>query len=67
MHTVELIFTAQEILVGYSDTRPSRSVRTAKAYRELGIGYANLGALLMASACPTTPTKAGPWPRPSPP
>jgi ribonucleoside-diphosphate reductase alpha chain len=48
IHTVELIFTAQEILVGYSDYPTASSTKNAKAYRELGIGYANLGALLMA-------------------
>ncbi len=47
-HTVELIFTAQEILVGYSSYPTERITKNAKAYRELGIGYANLGALLMA-------------------
>lgn len=47
-HTVELIFTAQEILVGYSEY-PTKSIdKNARAYRELGIGYANLGAMLMA-------------------
>jgi ribonucleoside-diphosphate reductase alpha chain len=52
IHTVELIFTAQEILVGYSEY-PTESIgKTAKAYRELGIGYANLGALLMALGLP---------------
>lgn len=52
MHTTELIFTAQEILVGYSEY-PTESIgKTAKAYRELGIGYANLGALLMALGLP---------------
>jgi len=52
IHTVELIFTAQEILVGYSEY-PTESIgKTAKAYRELGIGYANLGALLMAQGLP---------------
>ncbi len=51
-HTVELIFTAQEILVGYSEY-PTESIgKNAKAYRELGIGYANLGALLMAQGLP---------------
>ncbi len=51
-HTVEVIFTAQEILVGYSEY-PTESIgKTAKAYRELGIGYANLGALLMALGLP---------------
>lgn len=47
-HTVELMFTAQEILVGYSEYPTERITKNAKAYRELGIGYANLGALLMA-------------------
>src|SRR6201996_6532786 len=51
-HTVELIFTAQEILVGYSSYPTDRITKNAKAYRELGIGYANLGALLMAQGLP---------------
>jgi ribonucleoside-diphosphate reductase alpha chain len=51
-HTVELIFTAQEILVGYSEYPTSQISKNAKAYRELGIGYANLGALLMAQGLP---------------
>lgn len=47
-HTVEVMFTAQEILVGYS-SYPTKSIeKNARAYRELGIGYANLGAMLMA-------------------
>jgi ribonucleoside-diphosphate reductase alpha chain len=51
-HTVELVFTAQEILVGYSDY-PTESIgKTARAYRQLGLGYANLGALLMAQGLP---------------
>ena len=51
-HTVELIFTAQEILVGYSEYPTESITKNAKAYRELGIGYANLGALLMAQGLP---------------
>jgi ribonucleoside-diphosphate reductase alpha chain len=51
-HTVELIFTAQEILVGYSAYPTEGIGKTARAYRELGIGYANLGALLMAQGLP---------------
>lgn len=51
-HTVELIFTAQEILVGYSEYPTESIAKTARAYRELGIGYANLGALLMAMGLP---------------
>jgi ribonucleoside-diphosphate reductase alpha chain len=52
IHTTELMFTAQEILVGYSEY-PTESIgKNAKAYRELGIGYANIGALLMALGLP---------------
>ena len=51
-HTVDLIFTAQEILVGYSSYPTKRIDQNARAYRALGIGYANLGALLMAQGIP---------------
>jgi len=51
-HTVKTIFTAQEILVGYSEY-PTESIgKNARAYRELGLGYANLGATLMAQGLP---------------
>jgi ribonucleoside-diphosphate reductase alpha chain len=51
-HSVELVFTAQEILVGYSEYPTEGITKNAKAYRELGLGYANLGALLMAIGLP---------------
>jgi len=51
-HAVEIIFTGQEILVGYSDYPIDVIAKNARAYRELGIGYANLGALLMAQGLP---------------
>jgi ribonucleoside-diphosphate reductase alpha chain len=51
-HTVEVMFTAMEILVGYSEYPTKNITKTARAYRELGIGYANLGALLMAQGLP---------------
>ena len=51
-HVVELLITAQEILVGYSEYPTDKITKNAKAYRELGIGYANLGALLMAQGIP---------------
>ncbi len=51
-HTVEIIFTAQEILIGYSSYPTENIGKNAKAYRELGLGYANLGALLMAQGLP---------------
>jgi ribonucleoside-diphosphate reductase alpha chain len=47
-HTVEIVFTAQEILVGDSSYPTEKIGINARAYRQLGLGYANLGALLMA-------------------
>jgi ribonucleoside-diphosphate reductase alpha chain len=51
-HTVQVVFTAQEILVGYSEYPTPGIAKNARAYRELGMGYANLGALLMAQGLP---------------
>jgi ribonucleoside-diphosphate reductase alpha chain len=51
-HTVEIVFTGQEILVGYSEYPIESIAKNARAYRELGLGYANLGALLMAQGLP---------------
>jgi ribonucleoside-diphosphate reductase alpha chain len=50
--TIEIVFTAQEILVGYSEYPTENITKNARAYRELGMGYANLGALLMAQGLP---------------
>src|SRR6201984_2344154 len=47
-HAVAVVFLAQEILVGNSSYPTPEIERNAKAYRQLGLGYANLGALLMA-------------------
>jgi ribonucleoside-diphosphate reductase alpha chain len=51
-HAVEIMFTAQEILVGESDYPTEKIGDNARAYRQLGLGYANLGALLMARGLP---------------
>src|SRR5687767_8811519 len=51
-HAVEIIFTAQEIIVGNSSYPTEKIERNAKAFRQLGLGYANLGALLMARGLP---------------
>ena len=51
-HAVDTVFLAQEILVGYSSYPTPEIERNAKAYRQLGLGYANLGALLMARGLP---------------
>jgi ribonucleoside-diphosphate reductase alpha chain len=44
---VDVVFTAQEILVGFADYPTQAIGKNAKSHRQLGIGYANLGALLM--------------------
>jgi ribonucleoside-diphosphate reductase alpha chain len=44
---IDLVFTAQEILVGSTEYPTAKITVNAHANRELGIGYANLGALLM--------------------
>jgi len=51
-HAVEVVFLAQEIIVGNSSYPTEKITRNAKDYRQLGLGYANLGALLMAQGQP---------------
>ncbi len=51
-HAVDTMLLAQEILVGYSSYPTPGIERNAKAQRQLGLGYANLGALLMARGLP---------------
>src|SRR4051812_26066022 len=51
-HAVDVVFLAQEIFVGYSSYPTPQIEANAKAYRQLGLGYANLGALLMARGLP---------------
>ena len=47
-HAVTVMFVAQEILVGNADYPTPAIAATTRAFRQLGLGYANLGALLMA-------------------
>ena len=49
---VEVVFTAQEILVGNADYPTDKIGETSRRFRQLGLGYANLGALLMALGLP---------------
>jgi ribonucleoside-diphosphate reductase alpha chain len=51
-HAVDTVFLAQEIAVGYSSYPTPEIERNAKVYRQLGLGYANLGALLMSRGLP---------------
>jgi len=49
---VAVVFTAQEILVGNADYPTEPIAETSRQFRQLGIGYANLGAMLMALGLP---------------
>ena len=49
---VDVTITAQEIIVGFASYPTPRIEKNSFAYRPLGLGYANLGALLMAQAVP---------------
>ena len=52
LHSVEITVTAQEIIVGNAGY-PTKSIeKNSHAFRPLGIGYANLGALLMSLGLP---------------
>ncbi|RJQ35987.1 vitamin B12-dependent ribonucleotide reductase [Candidatus Parcubacteria bacterium] len=52
MHTVRIMILAQEILVGGSSYPTPKIEKNAHDFRELGLGYANLGAFMMALGVP---------------
>jgi ribonucleoside-diphosphate reductase alpha chain len=51
-HTVDIVLLAQEIVVGPSSYPTEEIGVNARAFRQLGLGYANLGAYLMADGMP---------------
>ncbi|HET8954531.1 MAG TPA: vitamin B12-dependent ribonucleotide reductase, partial [Solirubrobacterales bacterium] len=51
-HTVDVVFLAQEIVVGFSSYPTEEITENANRFRQLGLGYANLGALLMSDGLP---------------
>jgi ribonucleotide reductase alpha subunit len=51
-HAVDIVFLAQEIVVGPSSYPTEEIGKNARAFRQLGLGYANLGALLMSEGLP---------------
>jgi ribonucleoside-diphosphate reductase alpha chain len=51
-HTVDVMLLAQEIVVGPSSYPTEEIARNARAFRQLGLGYANLGAYLMSNGMP---------------
>ncbi|HYN94526.1 MAG TPA: vitamin B12-dependent ribonucleotide reductase [Pilimelia sp.] len=52
VRSVEFVITAMDISICFADFPTDKIGETTRAYRQLGIGYANLGALLMASGLP---------------
>jgi adenosylcobalamin-dependent ribonucleoside-diphosphate reductase len=58
---VEVVFTAQEILVGNADYPTEKIAETTRRFRELGLGYANLGALLMSEGLPYDSDRGRAW------
>src|SRR6476661_1644878 len=60
-HTVEVMFTAQEILVGNADYPTQAIGDNSRKFRQLGLGYANLGALLMAEGLPYDSPSGRAW------
>jgi len=50
--TVSAVFTAQEILIGNAEYPTEKIAQTTREFRQIGLGYANLGALLMAVGLP---------------
>jgi ribonucleoside-diphosphate reductase alpha chain len=48
VHAVELVITAMDISVSFADFPTEKITEVSRAYRQLGIGFCNLGALLMS-------------------
>ena len=61
MHTIDVMFTAQEILVSNADYPTEKIAENSRLFRQLGLGYANLGALLMALGMPYDSTGGRAW------
>src|SRR6202453_4323296 len=51
-HTIDIMLLAQEIVVGPSSYPTDEIAANARAFRQLGLGYANLGAYLMSNGMP---------------
>jgi ribonucleoside-diphosphate reductase alpha chain len=51
-HAVDIVLLAQEIVVSPSSYPTPEITKNARAFRQLGLGYANLGAFLMSNGMP---------------
>lgn len=47
-NTIKIVLIAQEILIGYTDYPNEKIAKNTRAYRQLGIGYSNLGLFLLS-------------------
>jgi ribonucleoside-diphosphate reductase alpha chain len=59
--SIEVVFTAQEIIVGNADYPTEKIGDNSRKFRQLGLGYANIGALLMASGLPYDSDEGRAW------
>jgi ribonucleoside-diphosphate reductase alpha chain len=60
-HTVAVVIAAQEIIVSNSSYPTEKIRQNADEYRQLGLGYANLGALLMSLGIPYDSDEGRDW------
>ncbi|HTO00938.1 MAG TPA: vitamin B12-dependent ribonucleotide reductase [Microthrixaceae bacterium] len=60
-HSVKVVVTAQDILVGFSDYPTEHIAEMTALARDIGIGYTNLGACLMALGYPYDSDEARSW------
>lgn len=60
-HACRVFFTAQEILVDFASYPTEQIAHNSHRYRPLGLGYANLGSLLMAMGIPYDSDRARGW------
>ncbi|MBV9310836.1 MAG: vitamin B12-dependent ribonucleotide reductase, partial [Solirubrobacterales bacterium] len=51
-HAIDIVLLAQEIIVSPSSYPTEQIAANARTFRQLGLGYANLGAYLMANGVP---------------
>jgi len=61
IQAVDIMILAQEIIVGHSSYPTEAITKNALDFRELGLGFANIGGLLMAKALPYDSNEARAW------
>lgn len=61
IHTARTLFVAQEILVDYSSYPTEKIAQNSHDYRPLGLGFANLGSLLMRKGIPYDSEEGRAW------